>query len=100
MSPRSRMPSGKTFLEPPNNKHVMAFLISESQFEKDVEMTKRIHTQTSVYTWANTFGKSFIEAIASCHFAIFFFFFWCKLYAKRIRPSAIRRPRCLQVNQT
>jgi len=28
MSPRKRIPSGNTFLEPPNNKQVIAFLIS------------------------------------------------------------------------
>src|SRR5882762_7797461 len=101
MSPRNLMPSGNTFLEPPNNKHVIAFLMSACRSAEKLEMATRDFTKTSVYTRTNTFGESLVETIASCHFAELFLFFWCELYAERIRPRSIRRgSRRLQVDKT
>ena len=47
MSPRSLIPSGKTFFDPPNSKQVMAFFMS------------RFHCQTEERNWLRTTDLSF-----------------------------------------
>lgn len=93
MSPRSRIPSGRIFFEPPKRRHVIAFFISEDVPRKrPAAETLSTHTKTSKDTRCDALRKPLVEAFATRHLTKVFLFFRRELYTEWV--SAARSCSC------